>query len=400
MFRHLLKLIWKRKSRNLMLSLEILLAFMVVFAVAAFGVRSYQLYHMPTGFEHQDLWSADIEVSNDSPDKIDVAVYDTLRRSLLAMPEVTSVAFATFSPYRDSTWSGEFSLPDGSRKMSSNLLSVTDDYFHTAGMKLAEGRWFSSVDDGSADIPVVINRRMAADLFPGKSAIGQRYVETENSSKRHSSYKVTGVIEEFRDHGELMAPKDFALQRFAPATSKDRVLSILLKVRPGTPRTFEATLNRQLKLVRSDWGYMISPVADLRASQLRLSMMPLTILAIIAAFLLLMVFFGLFGVLWQNTTQRIPEIGLRRALGADTGAIYRQIVAEQMLLSSGAMLVALVLLVQLPITGVMGDALGWPVFAAAAALSMALIYLLSLLCSLYPGWRASRLSPTEALHYE
>jgi putative ABC transport system permease protein len=37
---------------------------------------------------------------------------------------------------------------------------------------------------------------------------------------------------------------------------------------------------------------------------------------------------------------------------------------------------------------------------AAAALSMGVIYLLSLLCSLYPGWRASRLSPTEALHYE
>jgi putative ABC transport system permease protein len=37
---------------------------------------------------------------------------------------------------------------------------------------------------------------------------------------------------------------------------------------------------------------------------------------------------------------------------------------------------------------------------AAAGLSMFVIYLISLLCSLYPGWRASRLSPTEALHYE
>jgi putative ABC transport system permease protein len=36
----------------------------------------------------------------------------------------------------------------------------------------------------------------------------------------------------------------------------------------------------------------------------------------------------------------------------------------------------------------------------AAALSMTVIYLISLLCSLYPGWRASRLNPAEALHYE
>jgi hypothetical protein len=47
-----------------------------------------------------------------------------------------------------------------------------------------------------------------------------------------------------------------------------------------------------------------------------------------------MVAFGLFGVLWQNTTQRIPEIGLRRAVGASAADIYRQIVAEQLLLSS------------------------------------------------------------------
>ena len=41
-----------------------------------------------------------------------------------------------------------------------------------------------------------------------------------------------------------------------------------------------------------------------------------------------------------------------------------------------------------------------PVFAGAAGVSMAVVYLLSLLCSVYPGWRASRMTPTEALHYE
>jgi putative ABC transport system permease protein len=121
---------------------------------------------------------------------------------------------------------------------------------------------------------------------------------------------------------------------------------------------------------------------------------------VIAGFLLVMVGFGLFGVLWQNTTRRIPEIGLRRAVGASAGSIYRQIIGEQMMLSTFAMVVGLVLLVQLPLTGALGSYLDWRVFAGAAVLSMAVIYLISLLCALYPGWRASRLSPTEALHYE
>jgi putative ABC transport system permease protein len=75
-------------------------------------------------------------------------------------------------------------------------------------------------------------------------------------------------------------------------------------------------------------------------------------------------------------------------------------VTEQLLLSSLAMLGGLALLVQLPLTGALGDSLNWQVFGGAAVLSMAVIYLLSLLCALYPGWRASRLHPAAALHYE
>ena len=150
----------------------------------------------------------------------------------------------------------------------------------------------------------------------------------------------------------------------------------------------------------SDWSYSITPLPDLRASELRAGFTPLVILAVIASFMLVMVAFGLFGALWQNTTQRIPEIGLRRALGARALDIYGQIIGEQLLLSSVAIGVALVLLVQLPLTGMLGPALNWGVFFGAAGLSMAVIYLLSLVCALYPGWRASRLSPTEALHHE
>ena len=64
------------------------------------------------------------------------------------------------------------------------------------------------------------------------------------------------------------------------------------------------------------------------------------------------------------------------------------------------MLTGMVLLIQLPLTGVFGDAINWTVFITATVISMALIYAISTLCSLYPAWRASRLSPTEALHYE
>ena len=401
MLRHLLKLIWKRKSRNMMLSLEILLAFVVVFAISAFALRSYQLYQMPTGFSYQDLWSVALNARTEGGIEADPQIYDKLRQSLKALPEVEEVSFTSFPVYEMSNWTSEFTLREGKRKFVSNLFQMSDEFPAVAHMTLAEGRWFSRADDGAAEQPVVINRRLAQKLSGGKPVLGQVFSEDEDKPKKAlKQYKVVGIVEEFRSQGEFMSPTNFMLVRHQISAEGGSLDAIQLKVRPGTPRTFEAALNRQLKLVRNDWSYTISPTVDMRTTMLKALTIPLTVLAVIATFLLVMVAFGLFGVLWQNTTQRIPEIGLRRAIGADSGHIYSQIIVEQMLLSSGAISIALLLLVQLPLTGVLGDSLNWAVFLMATALSASVIYLLSLLCSLYPGWRAARLSPTQALHYE
>jgi putative ABC transport system permease protein len=394
MLRHLLKLTWKRKSRHLMLSLEILLAFAVVFGIAAFALRYWQLYREPAGFDGTDVWSVAIVAGDSKSSAIPAEVYDTLRRNLKALPAVREVGFASYSPYTNSTWTTTYKSPQTGAEVLTNILEASDGMAAALGMPVVRGRWFSAADEGSAVVPAVMNRRLAAAMFPGQEALGREFVDKD--SKR--TVRVVGIVDEFRHRSPLMVPVNFIMTRFAPLTSESRVRTIVLKVAPGTPRGFEASLNRQLKGVRNDWSYTIAPLAAMRASQMKELLIPLAVLGVIAAFMLAMVAFGLFGVLWQNTARRIPEIGLRRAIGARAADIYRQIVAEQLLLSSIAIVLGLVLLVQLP--GALGQMMNWPVFLGAAGLSMAVIYLLSLLCSLYPGWRASRLSPAEALHHE
>jgi putative ABC transport system permease protein len=399
MFHHLMKLIWKRKGRNLMLSLEILLAFVIVFAVAAFGLRSWQLYSMPIGFVADDVWSVSIHGARDTGEDQQPAIYDQLKRGLLELPAVRQVAFTAFSPYVPSSSWTDFKDSGGGRDVHTELVEASDDFFSLLDVKLAQGRGFDRSDDGAAATPVVINRRLARDMFGDAPALGRQLSPNASSGSKAELLQVVGVVNEFRKRGELDAPSNLLISRHSLRAGR-QLNAILIKMAPGTPRAFEETLSRRLKLINPQLSYEISPLSALRASMLSNQLMPILVLSVIAAFLLLMVAFGLFGVLWQNTTRRIPEIGLRRAIGANAGNIYRQIIAEQFLLSSGAMLVALLLLVQLPITGALGDSLNWTVFAAAAALSAGVIYLLSLLCSVYPGWRASRLSPTEALHYE
>ena len=400
MFHHLLKLIWKRKGRNLMLSLEILLAFVIVFAIAAFGLRNYQLYRMPTGFVYQDVWSVTIRDPGEKIAKQGPGLYDQFKRGLLALPQVRQVAFTGFAPYTAASSWTDFKETSLGSQVQTELVEASDDFFSLLGMELEQGRAFDRTDDGAAAIPVVINRQLAKEIYGDASPLGKQFdTGAHEKGSKGDVMKVVGVVADFRKKGELAGPGNMMVMRHFFSANRD-LRTILIKMAPGTPRAFEEALNRQLKLINNELTYEISPLSALRASMLSSQLTPLIVLSVVAAFMLLMVAFGLFGVLWQNTTRRIPEIGLRRAIGADARDIYRQIIAEQALLSSVAMLAALLLLVQLPITGALGESMNWTVFLSAAAVSMAAIYLLSLLCSLYPGWRASRLSPTEALHYE
>jgi putative ABC transport system permease protein len=404
--RHLLKPLWKRKGRNLLLSLEIALAFTVVFAIAAAGLRFWELYRQPVGFEWRDVWSVQLLLPDAGSGGLgfDPALYDRFEQALEAMPEVGQVAFAAYSPYERSEWNTTFVVPGSERRIDSHILQVDDDFVATMGVEVVEGRAFSAADEGAAMAPVLINRRFAQAAYPGRSAVGQVLAldepgATPGSVVRTTS-RVVGVFDTFRNQGEYMAPGNFLLSRYSPGGGKAQMRTLLLRVEPGTPRRFEVELSRRLKLVRNDWSYAINPMADMREAQLRSATIPLVLLSVVAAFLLVMVAFGLFGVLWQNTTRRVPEFGLRRAAGATAADITRQVVLEQVLLCLLPIAAALLLLVQVPITGALGEALSWPLFAGASVVAVAVMVLVSVACAAYPAWRASRLSPIDALHHE
>ena len=77
----------------------------------------------------------------------------------------------------------------------------------------------------------------------------------------------------------------------------------------------------------------------MRATAFRFFLTPLIVAGTLAFFLLLMVGLGLIGVLWQNLLQRTREIGLRRAAGASRAAVHRQVLLEQLVLTSLGVLI-------------------------------------------------------------
>jgi putative ABC transport system permease protein len=211
---------------------------------------------------------------------------------------------------------------------------------------------------------------------------------------------VVGVISDFRVGGELSGPGNFMLRLHRPGKPPARFLGrLFVRVRPGAPVDLERVVAERLRAVAPDWSFTVQPLSLQRAAAYRRVLAPLAAAGLVASFLLAMVGLGLLGVLWQNLLRRKREIGLRRAAGASRASIHRQLVMEQLLLTTLGVLGGLALVLQLPLLGVTGW-LGPGVFAGGVAAALAAIYLLATLSALYPSLLAGRVEPALALRDE
>lgn len=412
MLQHLVKSLWKRKTKQLMISAEILLIFVVVFALVVGVIYNLNLYKTPLGFEYSDRWgihlqgkpgsifNPDLGAQPSTQDLSDIRdSMDRFERGLSEMQEIESVSFVQFVPYNFSAYRGQIKRVDSDRRVDELFLEMDSHAAKTLGIQMLSGRWFEKQDEFDGNNVAIIDQNLANDLFPGEDPIGKVVVNAYSEEKNPTHIKVIGVVEQYRYRGEFMGKENVmifpALNRQSAALS-----NVVIKVKPGTPRSFEIKLHNKLKQLQSDTEYKIATLTEGRDEMLRQKAVFFIPPILIAAFLLIMVCFGLFGVLWQNVNSRIPELGLRRAVGASSAQIYAQIVTEQVLLSSLAMVVGMLFLVQLAFTGIFAKFMDWSSFFISAGIAMAIIYVASIACSLYPAWMASRMNPTDALHCE
>lgn len=415
MTRHLLRLIWNRKRQNFLLTLEIFFSFIALFGVVLFAVQFLNNSRQPLGYTIDRVWSITVDRKENDEDPAvksrHRAVFRQLLLALHEMPQVEVAAASFTSPYANWSWGGGMRLRGG-RKVEHGVNSVTDDFPRVFQMPLVSGRWFSREDDAATWTPVLLNVRMAREIFGDGNAVGQIILEERDPddpppdpTEKPEVKRVIGVFEDFRKDGELSTPGNFMFHRTRLDDSAAKGFfpgRLLVRLVPGTPAAFEEALVRRLTAEAPNWSFEVQSADAMRESMLRQYSMPLIAIGTVAGFLLLMVALGLTGVVWQSVTQRIREFGLRRAKGATIADIRRQVLVEMVIMTSLALLVGVLLVAQLPLLPLPPDLQGVPagVFAASIAISAGAIYLLTLLCGWYPSRLATRVQPAEALHYE
>jgi putative ABC transport system permease protein len=415
MTRHLLRLIWNRKRQNFLLTLEIFFSFIALFGVVLFAMHFANNSRLPLGYNIDRVWSITVDRKENDED---VAVKSrhraTYRQLLLAlkeMPQIEIAAASFTSPYANWTWGGGMRLKGG-HKFDHGVNGVTDDFPALFQMPLVAGRWFSHEDDAASWTPILVNVRMAREIFGDDDPVGKIVPEERDPNdpppdptEKPEVHRVIGVFEDFRKDGELSSPENFMFQRLRLDDGLPKANlpgRLLVRLVPGTPASFEETLVKRLLAEAPDWSFEVQPADAMRESKLKAYTIPLVAVGTVAGFLLLMVALGLTGVVWQSVTQRIREFGLRRAKGATIVDVRRQVLVEMVIMTSLALIVGVVLLAQLPLLPLPSDLEFIPpgVFAASIALSVTAIYALTLLCGWYPSRLATKVQPAEALHYE
>jgi putative ABC transport system permease protein len=422
MTRHLLRLVWNRKRSNLLVALEILLSFLVLTAVTTLAVFYADNYWKPLGFDVDNIWTITIEMNEEgrssvvrqsdgagAPQAPDARTrarqgrLDRIGQLLLAigdMPEVEAVAGAAITPYSANSWESDIEV--GGRRYRYGASAGTDDLAKAMGITMTRGRWFTREDDGAAWQPVVINERLAREMFPDKDPVGQFVSEQSPGDAPASRMRIVGVVREFRKNGEFAAPDNFLFSRARlddASSEMEPIRELVIRVRPGTTAVFEEKAVARLRAAAPEWTFQAEPLPKSRETAHFWWLAPLAAAGVVSAFLLVMVGMGLTGVLWLHVTQRTKEIGLRRANGATVASVQRQWVGEVALLTGVATLAGAAIVAQLPVLDVF-SVVSPAVYVISIGISLVCIFALTLACAWMPARMASSVDPAEALRYE
>ncbi|MET0242933.1 MAG: FtsX-like permease family protein [Flavitalea sp.] len=396
MIRHLFKMIWNKKKQNALMLVEMLVSFLVVFAVFSLLVYNYQNYRRPVGINYENVWvinynNSDLDQSLDTV----LMVREAIRREVLALPGVQSASFTSNNL--------PFSMSQNNNGLTHNKKFLgmvnhytSDDFYDDVlGFPVIEGRWFTKADLSSGKFePVLINESLKQAAFGSGSALGKTLGDPSPSDRPR---RVIGVIGDIKYKGDYQAP-EYAMYMRADTGSYRWLSRIMVKVSPDAGADLESKMFKLVANSLKKSNVEIEHLSEKRVSRNSLALVPMIILLIVAGFLIINVALGLFGVLWYNISRRKGEIGLRRAVGASSNAVSKQLVGEAVMLSTLALLIGSFFAVQFPLLKLFdlpADVYGYAWFYAVL-----FIYLLVLICAFYPGKQAAAIHPAVALHEE
>jgi predicted permease len=246
----------------------------------------------------------------------------SITQRLAAAPGIASVGSTTSLPFGEGGRSEFASRSDQPGRMDYTVACdfVSPDYFAAMGMPILHGRAISEADNREKAARVlVVDTKVAHDLYPGTDAIGQHMLFLGES------WEIVGIVSPVRHYSldRPSLPAIYGPQSYSAATTSIVIRSAL------PPSAVAAAIRETVRSLAPD-----QPIANLRTLEeaMQKSLAPrrsiLVLMVLFAAIATVLASIGIYGVISYATSQRTRELAIRAALGAQRQDIIRLVVSD------------------------------------------------------------------------
>ncbi|MGA2261270.1 MAG: ADOP family duplicated permease [Acidobacteriota bacterium] len=385
--------------RSVLLVLQVALALVLVIGAGLF-VRSVQNTQSGLGYDLDRVIIAavDLRKAGYRSEREMRSVVDLLADRVRRLPNIESVSLSSGSLLGTGGSVRVRSIQgiDGKPGEFRPVTAVSPEYFAALGTRIIRGRAFTNADNGTSERAMIVDDALARAMWPDEPAVGKCvfYYGAPTCTRIvgiSESRRISANIPGFR--GESFIPLAQAGEETVPQLILIRSRTAVSKALPGIAAVIRGALPN-LPFVD------IRPLEELADAQARSWRLGRTIFSLFGTVALLLASVGLYAVLAFSVRQRVPEIGVRIALGATPGDVLRLVfrhalilVAAGWFLGIGAALIASKYIEKLLFQVT-------PTDTRTFISSSAILLITGIAGCLIPAVRAARVDPVVALRHE
>ncbi|HVG32681.1 MAG TPA: ABC transporter permease [Pyrinomonadaceae bacterium] len=394
----------RQRLRSVLVVAEIAISLLLLIGAGLLVKSFVRLQNVSPGFDPHNALTLNIFLPGTKYTEDDQAraFFDQAEARIRSLPGVESVGMTSNLPVSGGFDTVSFYVegqPVSAREDVPDLerYTINEDYFRAMGIPLKSGRPFAAEDRAGSTPVAIVSETAARRFWPNESPLGKR-INTDIDDPESPWRTVVGVVGDVRHYALDIEP---TAQFYLPYRQGPQSYMALVVRTSNRPENQINAVREQIWAIDKDQPiFNVKTMEEFVARSVAQRRFTMLLLGLFAGVALLLAVIGLYGVMAYTVAQRTHEIGIRMALGAQTGDVLR------MVLGQGMAMVMVGVVIGLAAAFALSRLISSFLYGVSATDPLTFVGVPLVLCavaalaSYIPARRATRVDPMVALRYE